>query len=151
MEIPASEPEFLEYRHSRSFAHFAGFSTGAVNLTGSGDPLRMAASWGSSEFFQVMGTEPLFGRTFTEEEFQPGHSQVAIISFSLWQSRFGSNPDILGKSILLNGHSCTVVGVMPRNFSFPSNDVDVWQPLPVAPSSANLGNHYLDLIGELKP
>lgn len=151
MEIPASEPEFLEYRQSRNFTHFAGFSTGAVNLTGSGDPLRMAASWGTSEFFQVMGTEPLLGRTFTKEEFQPGHSQVAILSFRLWQSRFGSNSDIIGKTILLDGQSCTVVGIMPRNFSFPSDDIDVWQSLPVAPASANLGNHYLSLIGELKP
>jgi len=98
-----------------------------------------------------MGTEPFLGRTFTEEEFQPGHSQVAILSFRLWQIRFGSNRDIIGKSILLNGHSCTVVGIMPHNFAFPGNDIDVWQPLPVSPTSANLGNHYLSLIGELKP
>jgi len=151
MEIPSSEPEFLEYRQSRSFAHFAGFSTGAVTLTGSGDPLRTAASWGTSDFFQVMGTEPLLGRVFTRDEFEPGHGQVAVLSYSLWQSRFGSSPDIIGKTILLNGQSCTVVGIMPRSFIFPSNQVDIWQPLPIAPVSANLGNHYLNLIGELKP
>src|SRR5216683_2693743 len=76
MEIPASEPEFLEYRQSYTFAHFAGFSTGAVTLTGSGDPLRVAATWGTSDFFQVMGTEPLLGRVFTPDEFQTGRSQV---------------------------------------------------------------------------
>ncbi|HEY2471660.1 MAG TPA: ABC transporter permease [Terracidiphilus sp.] len=151
MEIPASEPEFLEYRQSRSFEHFAGFSTGTVTLTGSGDPLRTATSWGTSEFFQVMGTEPLLGRVFTADEFQPGHSSVAVLSHRLWQSRFGSRPDILGKSILLNGQSCTVVGIMPRSFNFPSDDTDVWQPLPIPPASANIGNHYLNLIGELKP
>jgi predicted permease len=150
-EIPASEPEFLEYRQSRSFAHFAGFSTGAVTLTGSGDPLRVEASWGTSDFFQVMGTEPLLGRVFTADEFQPGHVQVAVLSYRLWQSRFGSAPGIVGSSILLNGQSCIVVGIMPRNFSFPSTDVDVWQPLPIAPASATLGNHYLNLIGDLKP
>lgn len=151
MEIPASEPEFLEYRQSRSFAHFAGFSTGAVTLTGSGDPLRMAASWGTSEFFPVMGTEPLLGRVFTADEFQPGHSQVAVLSYRLWQSRFGSRSDIVGKSILLNGRSCTVVGVLPRSFNFPDANVDVWQPLAIPPASPNIGNHYLNLIGELKP
>jgi putative ABC transport system permease protein len=151
MEIPASEPEFLEYRQSRSFAHFAGFSIGAVTLTGSGDPLRTAASWGTSEFFQVMGTQPLLGRVFTEDEFQPGHSQVAVLSYRLWQSRFGSRPDIIGKSVLLNGHSCAVVGVLPPRFNFPADDVDIWQPLPIPPASANIGNHYLNLIGELKP
>jgi putative ABC transport system permease protein len=151
MEIPLSEPEFLEYRQSRNFAHLAAFSTSAVNLTGSGDPLRLAASWGTSDFFQVMGAEPLLGRVFTADEFQPGHGQVAVLSYRLWQSRFGSAPGVVGKSILLNGRNCTVVGIMPRSFAFPSNDVDVWQPLPISPGSVNLGNHYLDLIGELKP
>jgi predicted permease len=151
MEIPASEPEFLEYRRNSNFAHFAGFSTGAVTLTGSGDPLRTAASWGTSEFFQVIRTEPLLGRVFTSDEFQPGQGQVVILSYRLWQSRFGSSPDIIGRSILLNGQSCTVVGIMQSSFNFPSNDVDVWQPLPIPPASANIGNHYLNLIGELKP
>jgi putative ABC transport system permease protein len=151
IEIPASEPEFLEYRQSVAFAHFAGFSTGAVTITGSGDPLRVAAAWGTSDFFQVMATEPLLGRVFTLDEFQTGRSQVAVLSFGLWQNRFGSNPEIIGKTVLLNGQSCTVVGVMPRNFSFPSNEVDVWQPLLIAPVSTNVGNHYLNLIGDLKP
>lgn len=150
MELPASEPEFLEYRQSSSFAHFAGFSTGAVTLTGDGVPLRAAASWGTSDFFQVMGTEPVLGRVFTADEFQAGHGQVAVISHRLWQSRFGSTPDIVGKSILLNGQSSTIVGIMPHSFDFPSNDVDVWQPLAIPPASANLGNHYLNLIGDLK-
>src|SRR6266516_246553 len=151
MEIPASEPEFLEYRQGQSFAHFAGFSTGAVTLTGSGDPLRVAAAWGTSDLFHVMGTEPLLGRVFTQDEFQTGHGQVAVLSFGIWQNRFGSNREIIGKTVLLNGQSCTVVGVMPRNFSFPTNDVDIWQPPPIAPSSANVGNHYLNLVGDLKP
>jgi predicted permease len=151
MEIPASEPEFLEYRQSRSFAHFAGFSTGAVTLTGTDDPLRMAASWTTADFFEVLAVQPWLGRAFTADEFQTDHSQVAVLSYGIWQSRFASSPEIIGKSILLNGHSGTVVGVMPRNFGFPSSDVDVWQPLPIATASANLGNHYLNLIGELKP
>lgn len=150
MEIPASEPEFLEYRQGHTFAHFAGFSTGAVTLTGSGDPLRVAATWGTVDFFRVMGTEPLLGRVFASDEFQPGHSQVAVLSYGLWQDRFGSNPEIIGKPVLLDGQSRIVVGVMPPNFNYPSTDVDVWQPLPIAPTNTNLGNHYLNLIGNLK-
>src|SRR6184192_1580566 len=76
MEIPASEPEFLEYRQSDAFAHFAGFSKGAVTLTGSGDPLRLAAAWGTSDFFQVVGAKPLLGRVFSLNEFESGGSQV---------------------------------------------------------------------------
>jgi putative ABC transport system permease protein len=151
MEIPLSEPEFVEYRRSQSFDHLAGFSVGALSLTGSGDPLRVAASWGTSDFFAVMGTQPLLGRVFSDDEQQLGHTQVAVLSYRLWQSRFGSNPNIVGESILLNGQSCVVVGVMPRNFNFPSNDVDIWQPLPIESASSNLGNHYLNLIADLKP
>ena len=151
MEIPASEPEFLEYRQSRAFAHFAGFSTGAVNLTGIGDPLRVPAAWGTSDFFQALGTNPLRGRVFTSDEFKPGHNQVAVISYGLWQNRFGADSKVVGRTILLNGQTCTVVGIMPRNFNFPSNDVDVWQPLPISLTSTNLGNHYLNLVAELNP
>jgi len=150
-EIPLSEPEFLEYRQSQSFAHVAGFSVGTVTLTGTADPLRLVASWGTSEFFSVLGTEPVLGRVFSTQEQQTGHTEVVVLSYKLWQNRFGSNPEIVGSSILLNGDSCVVVGVMPRNFKFPSEDVDVWQPLPVSPASSNLGNHYLNLVGNLKP
>jgi len=149
-EIPLSEPEFLEYRQSQSFAHVAGFSLGTVTLTGTGDPLRLVASWGTSEFFSVLGTEPFFGRVLSTQEQQTGHTQVVVLSYKLWQNRFGSNPEIVGSSVLLNGDSCVVVGVMPRDFKFPSEDVDVWQPLPISPASSNLGNHYLNLVGDLK-
>jgi putative ABC transport system permease protein len=149
-EIPLSEPEFLEYQQSQSFAHVAGFSLGTVTLTGTGDPLRLVASWGTSEFFSVLGTEPFLGRVFSTQEQQAGHTQVVVLSYKLWQNRFGSNPEIVGSSVLLNGDSCVVVGVMPRDFKFPSEDVDVWQPLAISPASSNLGNHYLNLVGDLK-
>lgn len=150
-EIPASEPEFLAYRQSRTLAHVAAYSVGAVTLTGNGDPLRLAASWGTSDFFSVTGSQPIAGRLFTADEEQPGHNQVAILSHRLWQSRFGLDPAVIGRSIVLNGQDCTVVGVMPPNFDFPASDVDVWQPLSIAPASSNLGNHYLDMIAELQP
>jgi predicted permease len=151
MEIPVSEPEFNEYRQSRSFEHLAGFSVGAVTLTGSGDALRLDANWGTSEFFSVLGTQPALGRLFTDDEFQKGHDDVAILSYRLWQSHFGANSDIIGKSIILNGHNCTVVAVMPSDFNFPNNAVDVWQPLPISPGSSDLGNHYLNLVADLQP
>ena len=150
-EIPFSEPEFNEYRQSQSFTHVAGFSVGTLTLTGNGDPLHVAASWGTPDFFSVMGTAPLLGRVFTADEQQEGHAQVAVLSHRLWQGRFASSREVVGKSILLNGQSCTVVGVMPQTFNFPSNDVDLWQPLSIAPASDKVGNHYLNLVADLKP
>ncbi len=150
-EIPLSEPEFVEYRQSQTFAHVAGFSLGTITLTGTGDPLRLVASWGTSEFFSVLGTEPFLGRVFSAEELQAGRTQMVVVSYKLWRERLGSNPEIVGKSVLLNGENRVIVGVMPSNFNFPSEDVDVWQPLPISPASSNLGNHYLNLVGDLKP
>jgi predicted permease len=150
-EIPFSEPEFNEYRQSQSFAHVAGFSVGTLTLTGSGDPLHVTASWGTQDFFSVMGTAPFLGRVFTADEQQQEHPQVAVLSHRLWQNRFSSSREIIGESIVLNGQVSTVVGVMPQTFSFPSDDVDVWQPLPIAPASDKIGNHYLNLVADLKP
>ena len=150
-EIPFSEPEFNEYRQGQSFAHVAGFSVGSLTLTGSGDPLHVAASWGTPDFFPVMGTAPFLGRVFTPDEQQQAHTWVAVISHRLWQGRFASSREIVGKTILLNGQSCTVVGVMPQTFNFPGNDVDVSLPLPIAPASDKVGNHYLNLVADLKP
>src|SRR6266581_1570177 len=150
-ELTASEPEFLEYHQSQTLAHVAGFALGSTTLTGRGDPARLSVSWGTSDFFPVLGTQPVLGRSFSHDEQEPGHDQVVILSHHLWRDRFGSNPAIIGKSVILNGKSCTVIGVMPANFRFPSGDVDLWQPLPVAANSSNLGNHYLNLVGDLKP
>ena len=150
-ELAASEPEFLEYRQSQTLAHVAGFALGSTTLTGRGDPARLSVSWGTADFLAVLGTQPVLGRSFSPEEHEPGHDQVVILSHHLWRDRFGSNPAIIGQSVILNGKSSIVIGVMPPSFRFPSGDVDLWQSLPIAANSSNLGNHYLNLVGDLKP
>jgi hypothetical protein len=129
-ELAASEPEFLEYHQSQTLAHVAGFALGSTTLTGRGDPARLSVSWGTSDFFAALGTQPVLGRSFSPDEQELGHDQVVILSHHLWRDRFGSNPAIIGKPVILNGKSCAVIGVMPANFRFPSGDVDLWQPLP---------------------
>jgi putative ABC transport system permease protein len=150
-ELTASEPEFVEYRQSQTLAHVAGFALGSRTLTGLGDPARLSVSWVTSGFFAILGTEPVLGRPFSSQEYQPNHEPVVILSQHLWRERFGSNPTIIGDSLILNGRACTVIGVMPSTFRFPNGDVDVWQPLAIAANSSNLGNHYLNLVGDLKP
>jgi len=108
----------------------AGFALGSTTLTGRGDPARLSVSWGTSDFFAALGTQPVLGRSFSPDEQELGHDQVVILSHHLWRDRFGSNPAIIGKPVILNGKSCAVIGVMPANFRFPSGDVDLWQPLP---------------------
>lgn len=150
-ELSASEPEFLGYRQSRTLAHVAGFAVGSTTLTGRGEPARLSVSWGTADFFPILGTQPVLGRSFSPDEHELGHDQVVILSHHLWVDRFGSNPAIVGQSVVLNSRSCTVVGVMPPDFRFPSGDIDLWQPLSIAANSSNLGNHYLNLVGDLQP
>ncbi len=151
-QIPLSEPEFLEYRNrSQSFDHVAAFATGALTLTGAGEPEQVTTTWASADLFPVLGAAPILGRAFSAEEDRIGHHTVAVISHRLWQRRFGADPLLIGKTVTLNGRSRAVIGVMPPGFKFPAEDVDLWVPLAVEPTSTDLGNHYLEVIARLKP
>ena len=127
--MSVSYPNFLDWREQQtSFELMAAMRPGSYNLSGDGEPERLAGSHVSPEFFKVLGVEPAPGRSFTEEENRPGASRVAVISHGLWQRRFGSDPDILGRALTLNGEPYTVVGVTRRGFVYGS-PVDVYVPL----------------------
>jgi putative ABC transport system permease protein len=150
-ELPVSEPEFLEYKKSRSFDHMGVFVTAALNLTKSGDPERVTATWASADALSAMGAGTILGRVFSADEDQRGHNQVVILSHRLWQTHFGGDLGILGKSVTLNNESKTVIGVMRPGFNFPSSEVEVWAPLALDPASKNVGLHYLGVVGHLTP
>ncbi len=150
-----SEPELLDLKErAQSFdgiaAYFSGSGSG-MNLTGNGNPERVTASSASAELFPVLGVQPAIGRTFTQDEDQPGKDRVVVLSHGLWQRRFASDPGIVNTDISLNGANYNVLGVMPEGFAFPET-VDLW--LPLAIDKANLGNrgsHYLQVLARLKP
>jgi putative ABC transport system permease protein len=122
--------EFFDYREQNHvFEEVAAFATGATNLTGSGEPERIAATWASAGFFPTVGVQPALGRAFTDEDDKPGPAQVVVLSYGLWQRRFGSDPNIIGQQISLNGLSRTIIGVMPGGFYFDNKDVQLWLPL----------------------
>jgi len=104
----------------------------------------------SANFFDVLGVVPAAGRLFTAAEEQPGSDQVAIISHGLWQRRFGGDPQLLGKNLLLNGRSYTVVGIMPKDFDYPV-PVELWIPLALTPSEkADRSQLSLSALARLK-
>ncbi len=106
----------------------------------------------STNLFRVLGTEAFAGRTFIDDEQQPGRHHVAVLSHGLWSARFNRDPDIVGRDIVINTVSYRVVGVMPRGFRFPSPDVDAWLPFVMTPETAALRRpHYLRPIARLKP
>jgi putative ABC transport system permease protein len=133
-----------------------------LNLTGTGEPERITAVPVSANLFQVLGVNPIHGRTFTREEETPGRDQVVILSHRLWQRRFGTDPQIVGKTIVLDGTSHTVVGIMPPGFLFPGmtgilygfffiKPPEIWIPLAMpAELLAERSSHPLEVVARLK-
>lgn len=146
--------DFLDYRkQNTTFEEFAAsFSVPlALNLTGSGEPERLTSSGVTGNYFQALGVKPMLGRTFQLENEKPGSDQVTILSHQLWQSHFGGDPNIVNKTITLDGKSCLVLGVMPPNFSFPQ-ETELWVPMnfDVSPGMKQRKAHFLRPIGRLK-
>jgi putative ABC transport system permease protein len=118
---------------STAFASFAGFRGGSVTLQGPEGPQRISTLLVTSEFFRVIGVEPALGRTFTFEEDRPGENNVMILSYGVWQSRFGGDRSILDKTIDIDGQPVRIVGVMPAKFAFPRPDIQAYMPMGLNP------------------
>src|SRR6185369_3343403 len=126
-----SPPDFLDYREkNKAFENFAAsFSMPlAVNITGAGDPERLNGSAVTGNYFQTFGVTPLLGRGFTLENEKTGQDNVAVISHELWQRRFGGDPEIVNKKIVLDGKAIQVLGVMGPDVSLPQ-PAELWVPL----------------------
>jgi len=123
------------------------------NLTGNGGtPQRLSAEGVSHNLFSILGVQPALGRVFLPEEDTAGSEHVILLSHRLWLSRFGGDPNVVGRGILLNGEKYSVVGVMPPWFSFPNKDADLWVPTAFTPEQlADRGSHFLTVIGALQP
>jgi putative ABC transport system permease protein len=144
---------YVDWRdQNKVFEGMAAIASHSLNLTGSGEPERIEGKRVSASFFPLLGVEPLFGRTFTPEEDQPGANRVVVLSHGLWQRRFGSDRGILGRQLTLNGESATVVGVMPQHFQFPTREDELWVPIAFTPQQAAARqSHYLQVIARMKP
>src|SRR6185503_14528458 len=147
-----SPSDFLDYRQqNNTFEEFAASMPLRFNYTGGDEPERLEASGVTGNYFQALGVKPAFGRTFLVENEKPGNDQVAMLSYSLWQKRFAGDPEIINKTITLNGKSFAVLGVMPPDFSMPRTS-DVWVPInfDINPEMKMRGAHFLRPIGKLK-
>src|SRR5829696_10502551 len=121
-ESPVSVPNFQDWQQQQSvFEELAALESATFNITGSGEPQRLASARISANLVPTLGVSPALGRSFLPEEEQPGHNRVVLMSDALWQRQFGADRSILNRTIQLNGESYTVVGVMPAGFQFPGN------------------------------
>ena len=152
--LSVSEPEFADYtRDSKTIERFAAISSGNASLTGGGQEPEIAGVAGVSDgFFTLLGVAPRLGRAFLPEEDKRGAPAVVILSHGLWQRRYGADPAIIGRDIVINDRPHTVLGVMPPRFAYPSEEIALWVPLRLNYDSLwTRNNHYLRVVGRLAP
>jgi predicted permease len=147
-------PDYLDWRReSRSYTDIGAYRSDAFNLTGAGEPEQLSGDYISASLFPVLGVTPFLGRNFLPEEDRPDAACSVMLSYGLWQRRFGSDRNILGKTLILNAASCAVIGVLPRNFRF-RDDAEVYVPMEVW-NSAELRSRELApglmVIGRMRP
>src|SRR5713226_9494777 len=143
---------YLDWRaQNHSFEQLALYRWWSTTLTGVETPERIQGFLVTANFLDAVNVRPIKGRNFSEEENQPGKDAVAIITYSLWQRRFGADPNIVNKTITTNGITRTVIGVMPEGFNFPKAS-EIYAPLPLSPElMRSRGSHSYYVIGRLKP
>jgi putative ABC transport system permease protein len=135
---------------AKSFESMTAYSPGSANLVTGGEPERVDLMRVNASFLHVMGVSPIAGRGFLAEEDRPGAAKAVILDHGLWQRRFGGDRGVIGKSIVLDSDSYTVVGVLPANFRFANRPADVF--LPIALSTARgPGEIPVGAFGRLKP
>jgi putative ABC transport system permease protein len=126
-----SPPDFFDWREqARGLSALAGFHAFDMTLTSGGDPLRVTGATGTANLAQTLGARPLAGRWFVDAETRGKGEAVVVVSERLWRERFGSDPALIGRSIIVDGFPRAVVGIMPRSFQMPHGSVRIWLPLP---------------------
>lgn len=147
---PSSAPAFLAWqREARSVERLAAYRPWGFVVTGGGDPERLIGARVSADLFPLLGIRPIVGKTFSAEDDVFGGPRVAVVSEALWQRRLGSDRDLARHTLVLNGVSHAVVGVLPHGFSLPA--ADVWVPLALEPFAlAQPGTRALTVVGRLR-
>lgn len=142
-------PDFLDLQSESRTMSLAATRHGVFNLSGDFEAERLRGVYVTPDFFGVIGVHPVQGRGFTPEEGVPGNEQVVVISHELWEGRFGADPWMVGKSIVLDGLPYTVVGIAPPHFWYRTPDLDVWTPLAFSGEESR-GRHYLSVLARIR-
>ena len=144
--------DYLDWRkQNQTFEQMGLYRWWSANLTGVEPPERIQGFLVSTNFLDVTGVKPFIGRAFSAEEDQPGKDAVIILSYGLWQRRFGGDANIVNQAVSLNGVKRTIIGVLPRELNYPSG-MEVMAPLALTPELAsNRDNHTYYVVGRLKP
>ncbi|MGH9825530.1 MAG: ABC transporter permease, partial [Blastocatellia bacterium] len=152
-DAPVSPPDFCDWKtQSSSFERMSVVVTSGMNMTGDGPPEHLFASYVSTDYFQMLGVQPVAGRDFSSEEDDPGHQHRVLISYALWKSRFGGDAGAVGRSITLSGISFNILGVMPAGLKVDYPQPQVWLPTSCQTPflTQNRGTHFISVWARLK-
>jgi putative ABC transport system permease protein len=147
-QFRSSGPEFVDIAKSGIFERVAAFEPVSRNLTGSDEPERVAAAKVSTDFFTLLGVEPMLGRTIAPNEQGPNGERVLVISHGLWQRRFGGDKAVLGQKVALDDEPFTIIGVMPPQFRF--DEGQAWFPAPFDFAQGQRGARAFPIIGRVR-
>jgi putative ABC transport system permease protein len=147
-QFRSSGPEFVDIAKNEIFERVAAFEPVSRNLTGSDEPERVAAAKVSTDFFTMLGVEPMLGRAIARNEQGPNGERVLVISHGLWQRRFGGDKAVLGQKVALDDEPFTIIGVMPPQFRF--DDGQAWFPFPFDFAQAQRGARSFPIVGRMK-
>lgn len=153
---PSMEPSPGNYRDWKTmnsvFESMGAHSGLSVNLSGSGQPENISGACVTADLFPTIGAKPALGRVFAAADDHPGAAGTVVLSDGLWRDRFGGDPAILNRKILLDGVAFTVIGVMPRDFYFPTREARLWIAMRFWPSDfEDRANYYLHVVAKLRP
>ena len=153
-----SQPEYWDLREqNRSFTRLAAYADGSLTLTGSGDPERLRAGFVSADALPLLGVAPARGRAFSPDDDRPGAPVVVLIGDGLWRRRFGADPGVVGRTVILDDAPATIVGVMAPGFQLPTHyagsGAEVWAPLQLDPAidRSERGWHWVNVMARLRP
>jgi putative ABC transport system permease protein len=149
----ASAPELLDWRDmNHSFQDLSGWRALYFTITGNGEPEQVWGSQASGNFFRMLRVSPVLGRDFTAEDELPGHEQVVILSYGLWQRHYGGDSGIINRTIMLDGTPFIVIGVLPRDFTLYGTipEFEIWKPFAFDRTQLDRENHELIVFGRLR-
>jgi putative ABC transport system permease protein len=146
-----SIPDFADWQNQNQvFEQLAGYVAGGTLLTSGDETERVRGTGVTGDFFPLFRTPAFTGRTLQSEDSQKGHDDVVVLSYGLWQRRFGGNQNVIGSNVTLSGESATIVGVMPPGFDYPAQ-TELWVPYPIDAAAERRDNRFIEVVARLKP
>ncbi len=153
-----SQPEYWDLREqNHSFTRLAAYTDGSLTLTGTGEPERLRAGYMSADALPLLGVAPARGRAFSTDDDRPGTPVAVLLGDGLWRRRFGADPSIVGRTLTLDDHPATIIGVMPAGFQLPTQyagpGAEIWAPLQLDPAidRSERGWHWVNVLARLRP